>query len=278
MVVGTGSPFPRVGVYVGAMPETPRQHRSRGLACGFVAAAGLAVLAGCGLPAELGLGRANPDDVILSAVGLRESDAASDAQFGVLDHGDEVTGQVSLDLCAADYPSEGQRQARHQVAISQASAGTWVSTESLLYSSESAAEQAMAELADAVDNCSSSTGGLLPQPGDKEVGYQQAGGQQVLFPTADDQGLKWSFEPAPDADWPQTRGIVRQAYQFEVSDQFGDSYSYQSTYLRRGRLLVAAYVTPPGAQADAITNSPSAARFIEVLAARMAALPASDVR
>jgi hypothetical protein len=231
--------------------------------------ASASLLAGCQFNWSLA---SRADAVVLSDVSLHESDAGESAVYSLVDHGDEVAGQVSLDLCRADFPSEALRQARHQVQVADAGAGMWVSSEAIAYGAPREAERAMSELAAAAANCPGPGAG----PGSsKDVAT--AGGADLVHPAADDQGLSWSFQQPPDADWPSTPGVARQAYAFVISDLLGDSASYVTTYLRRGRILVAIYVTPPDSSATVLVNAPSQERMVTVMSARLAALPAADV-
>lgn len=233
----------------------------RSLAALIVGAA--LTLTGCQASWDFGAG---DDSEVLDEVSLHASDASAGAQFALVPHGDEVTGQVSLDLCQTEYPSERKRRARHQVQIGDPRSGNWVSSEAIAYVSPKAAEQAMSELAATAETC-------------KETGY--GGGsaviQDVARRAADDEGLRWSFEDDPDANWPQTPGVARQTYAFELSDQLGNSASYVTTYLQRGRILVAVYVTPPDSGAAVLVNAPSQERLIKVMSARLAAPAESEV-
>lgn len=226
------------------------------------------VVSGCSTLPQLGA-QPRDDGAILADVSLNSSDVSKEGTFARYDGGDEVAGRVSLDLCNAQFASESQRRARHQVQVYSDAGSGWVSSEALIYTSPEAAGQAMTELSSAASDC--------PQPGsDSSSGSSDT--QPVLLRSAATNDLTWTFQDPPDSDWPQVPGVERQAYQFAISDDFGDSFSYLSTYLRRGRVLVAVYVTPPGQQEDVIRNSPTAAHFIEVMSARLAALPESDVR
>lgn len=225
----------------------------------------VALLALTGCQWSWHIGPRQGDAEVLPKVSLRARDASAQAEFALVPHGDEVAGQVSLDLCQTGYPSEAKRVARHQVQINDAS-GRRVSSEAIAYESADAAGQAMTELAKVAAKCrATGTGG-----GSAVI-------QGVSVRAGDDGGLRWSFEPDPDADWPQTAGVARQAYAFEISDMLGASASFVSTYLRRGRILVAVYVSPPDSSAEVLKNAPSQARLVEVISARLASLPQSDV-
>lgn len=57
----------------------------------------------------------------------------------------------------------------------------------------------------------------------------------------------------------------------------GERASFVTTYLRRGRILVAVYVSPPDSGAAVLVKAPSQERLVEVMSARLASLPQSDV-
>lgn len=251
-----GVPFRSAQAYLGPMK---RSRPPRGAVVAWLA--GCTVLAGCTAPGFWSAEAARDDAQVLQAISLTAKDVAEGAEFSLLDGGDEVIGQVSLDLCRADFPSEAQRRARHQIQVFDEGRASWLSSEALLYSSPAAAQEAMSELARAAADCEDST-------------TQQA---LQAVPTADDSGLSWRFAPAPDSGWPEVPGVARQAYQFQVTDPVGDTAEFLSTYLRRGRVLVALYVTPPGAQSELLVNDPSQQRLVAVISNRMAGLPTSEV-
>jgi hypothetical protein len=90
---------------------------------------------------------------MVRAVEVRPDDLpgkyGSTNRFG--EAGDGVDGYVTLDMCGAAFASEDLRTARHQVAYS-APDGDSISTETVAYESRGA-QQAMAELRDAIANC-----------------------------------------------------------------------------------------------------------------------------
>ena len=221
---------------------------------GGVLAAALAaslLLGGCQGSIHLGLG--GPSDVeMLESVSLTQQDAAEAAAFEPYEGGDEVAGRTSLDLCSGDFPSEDLRVGRRQVGIGDSAGTAWVSSEAILYRTPEQAEQAMAELAKAKQDCPDGP---------------------VESPQADREPLTWTFQDAPDADWPQEPGVTRQAYAFTVTSPDGAEVSSTATYLRRGRMILALYATPPDAPASTIRNAPTPARFVEVMGNRLAALP-----
>ncbi len=195
------------------------------------------------------------DEDLLYTVSLTEADAAQGALFEPYEGGDSVEGQASLDLCHAEFPSEGLRTGRNQVGIGQDQGENWVSSEAILYATPEDAQQAMGELEEAVKDCP--TGPVESPGGDPQV---------------------WSFQDAPDADWAQEPGVTRQAYAFTVDTGNGRQFSSTATYLQRGRMVLALYVAPGDAPSTVIVNAPSPARFTEVMARRLASLPEDELQ
>jgi hypothetical protein len=206
-------------------------------------------LSGCGLT-QL---RQASDERILDAVSLTAKDAAAGATFEPYEDGDVVAGQDSLDLCDASYPSERLRIGRHQVGITGVDRSAHVSSEAILYSSPTEAQQAMGELEAARRSCPSRPRQSPDQPGVR---------------------LTWEFGPAPDTGWTQHQGVSRQAYAFTVSLADSDA-STESTavYLQRGRMILALYSTPPAGPEQVIVNSPDPQRFTDVMTQRLLAVP-----
>lgn len=223
--------------------------------CGVVALVGaaLVLLGACG-PAQRisdALGERS-DAELMAAVSLKEQDAADAAAWAPYEGGDEVFGQTSLDLCFGDYPSEDLRSGRNQVAIADEAGRAWVSSEAILYPTPEDAEQAMDELRVARESCPS---------------------EPVDPPNRDREALAWRFTDDPDDQWPDEPGVSRQAYAFTVTDAAGESWSSTATYLRRGRMILALYTTPPDSPAATLRNAPDPARFVQVMSKRLAALP-----
>jgi hypothetical protein len=192
------------------------------------------------------------DAELLAAVSLTESDAATGAVFQPYEGGDEVFGRTSLDLCYGDFPSEDLRSGRNQVGIGDEAGTAWVSSEAILYPTPEDAQQAMAELETAREECPS---------------------EPVEPPEPDRDALTWEFLPPPDTDWPQEPGVTRQAYAFTATTPAGEAWTGTATYLQRGRMILALYATPPESPAAALRNAPDPARFVEVMSNRLAGLP-----
>ena len=223
----------------------------RGIA---LAGAALLLLGGCGPVQRIADSLNEPsDNELMAAVSLTEQDAAEGSILQPYEGGTEVFGQVSLDLCYGDYPSEDRRSGRNQVAIGDQDGNTWVSSEAVLYPTPEDAEQAMTELEAARDDCPE--GPVDSVNGDREP-------------------LAWEFTDDPDDTWPDVPGITRQAYEFTVTDPTGESWSSTATYMQRGRMILALYATPPDSPSTTLRNAPDQARFVEVMASRLAGLPA----
>jgi hypothetical protein len=215
-----------------------------------LAMAATLVLSGCQQVREA---LAGPTDAeLLAAVSLTENDVAQGAYLEPYPGGERVGGQTSLDLCFGEFPSEELRVGRHQVGVSDAAGEAWVSSEAILYSVPEEAAQAMAELERARAGCPETP--VEPTQPDREP-------------------LQWAFSDPPDADWPQEQGVLRQAYAFTVTGPTSLERAGTATYLQRGRMILALYATPGNAPASTIRRSPDDARFTQVMARRLAALP-----
>lgn len=96
----------------------------------------------------------DPVQQALASVGLQPSDVATGIIIEPITRGTEVDGQVTLDFCGADYPSEGLRVARRQVSAFDASgAAAGLSSEAVQYRDDAAAQQAITELIAARKAC-----------------------------------------------------------------------------------------------------------------------------
>ena len=187
---------------------------------------------------------------------MQRTDLATGDKTQLYQSGDTVTGQVTLDLCGALFPSEDRRRARHQIGVvDHLGNSVAVSSEAVLYDSAQGAQQAITELRSAQANC---------PPG---------------FVNGDVEGeppLKYTFNPDPAATWPGTAGVTRFAIALTTTDQQGRAYNSVAIYQQRGELLVGFYMSEPAKNAGALAPS---TRGIEgeahAIARRLAALPAS---
>lgn len=218
------------------------------------AAAGVLLLSGCQQIADIVGGPTDAE--MLQAASLTPDDVAADALFEPYPNGDQVVGETSLDLCYGRFDTEDLRVGRRQVGIGDAAGEAWVSSEAILYSWPAEAEEAMRELEQAQESCPDSPVDP-PQPGRDP--------------------LTWQFGDPPDGQWPQEPGIRRQSYAFTVIGPDGDERAGTATYLQRGRMILALYATPGNASTSTLANSPDAARFVDVMSRRLAAIPARSL-
>lgn len=217
------------------------------------AAAMALVLTACGPLERIADAVTDPSDAdLVEAVSLTPDDAAPGAAFSIDPGGDQVVGQVSLDLCYGDFPSEELRSGRRQVVIADEDGTNWVSSEAILYPTPEDADQAMAELEQAADECPA---------------------EPVAPPQDWREPLIWEFGAAPDEQWPDTAGVRRQAYLFDVTTPDGVGWTSTATYLQRGRMILALYATGPDSASATLRNAPSPGRFVAVMSSRLADLP-----
>jgi hypothetical protein len=191
---------------------------------------------------------------VLRQVVVQQDDLASGLTVQLIPEGDQVTDQVTLDLCSGSFPSERLRVARYQVGVRDAQQHGVLSTEAVLYGGAAATAQAFAELQQAQARCPS---GFVPPVVQGEP------------------PLKYEFHAAPDASWPQTPGVQRLAFDATVSDPQGDTREEVVSYLRRGALLVAVYFRQVSGFSVAGQSTPQG--VTGVIAGRMARLPAPAV-
>ncbi len=218
---------------------------SRKLSTLLATVVGAALLAGCGADADAaGSSTPAPDrsptapattpseapvdpDALVRPVEVRRADLPEGYGADQFQRGDEVEGQVSLDLCAATFPSEQLRTARHQVRYAlegldpsgsdDLSDSAWVSTETVAYR-PGGAEQAMQELRDAVASCPS---GYVPS---------------VIANVPD---LRTTITPMrPAAGWQADHLAVVNTIEFRT----GESLRLALVYQRRGDVLAMVYV------------------------------------
>lgn len=164
---------------------------------------------------------------LVSSVEIRPADLPPGYGPNVMQSGDEVEGQVTLDMCGAYFASEALRTARHQVAYrlgdpeapgyDVTADGASVMSEAVAYS-PGGARQAIREVRDAVDSCPRSyvpslVGGAPP--------------------------ARNTLTPIPAApDWQDDHVAVVNTLRFRT----GESFRMALIYQRRGDLLAMAYV------------------------------------
>ena len=158
---------------------------------------------------------------------VRQRDVPSGYVVLTIPGGDRVSGEVTLDLCEASYPSEALREDRLQTAAIAATGATALSTEAVRYRSEAATAQAFAELRASAASC---------------------------------RGR--SVKAGADATWARTDGVERLA--FTVSGSSGDPGL--AVYLRRGPVLLGLYLpdaTAAPMPVEGRTTIPAIVRLFE---------------
>jgi hypothetical protein len=125
----------------------------------------------------------------------------------------------------------------------------------VLYESEAAAQQALAELTQARANCPS-------------------------FPYITPSGeiTETTFEPAPDSAWPPVAGVTRQAYDYVSRDPLlFDERHNAAVYLVRGRALLALYFFEIDNPQIPVRGRTTLAEITNLFERRLARLPAAVV-
>ena len=197
------------------------------------------------------------DAQILQRVGLQPAELQSGFTVGLITGGDQVEGQITLDLCSAKFPSESLRRSRLQVAAAdQAGNGLGLSTEAVLYKDEASTAQGFQELRSARDKCT-----------DKPVQSETEGVPPLTY----------HFESAPDAAWTDVPGVTRLAFQFTLTDDQGNTERAVTVFLRRGRLLVGIYAFGDAVDAVLAPDVGGVQGLVERIAGRMSDLPSSVV-
>ena len=192
-----------------------------------------------------------PADNILSGLVLHQSDVVDSLTVDTIRGGTDTTGEVTLDLCNADFPSERLRAARLQVVAADQAGDVALSTEAVLYTSTDGGAQAMAELTLAAQHCPAG-------PVRSAVGEPDAATH---------------FNPSPDGSWPSVPSVDRQAHDFTATDAAGGVRHLVAVYLRRGRVLMGLYFQQPDSAQPAVDGQTTIAGIVDVFAKRLAQLP-----
>jgi hypothetical protein len=197
----------------------------------------------------------DPSAPFLQRLVVRQADVPSANTVQLLDGGNAVTGQTTLDLCNGTYPSEALRSARLQVVEYDGGGSGVLSTEAVLYRHGSDAVQAMDEVRSVAAGCPD---------------------RPVVSPVGEPPSTT-RFQAAPDASWPRVAGVARQAYAFTTTDSFGVTATHIAVYLQRGRVLEGVYFPAPAGAQPAVDGQTTIAGIEHVFEERIAALPASAV-
>lgn len=196
----------------------------------------------------------NPSGMDLAQqVSLRQADVGTGDIVTPIPQGDQVAGQVTLDLCGGVFASEQQRQVRYRVqTVTPNGRSAGVGTEAVLYASPEAAQEALEEVRAAQANC---------PPG------------FVTSTVPDVPPVKTVFGPAPDAAWPQQAGVDRLAQDVTISTEDGRSLHKLLAFQVRGAMLVGIYVTPETASKHLDGSIGGVKELVRAVAKRLAALP-----
>ncbi len=181
-----------------------------------------------------------PSSSVLARLGLQQSDVISTVTVGLIDGGDEVTGETTLDLCNGTFPSEALRVGRYQVVGVDAAGNDLLSTEAVQYQSAAATTQAFSEIKAVAASCSSAPSGTPP--------------------------VSTTLGPKPDGSWATTPGVDRLAYTVTSTTADGQTQTSIVVYLRHGDLLMGVYFpNPVGAQTpvDGQTTIPAIVHIFE---------------
>ena len=199
------------------------------------------------------------EQAMLRSISLGARDLRDGYGVQMIPGGNEVKGQVTLDLCNQRFATERLRIARLQVtAVSPAGEVSFLSTEAVLYSSPGATARAFGELEHVAAHC----------PSGYVVGPQG--------PPAN----KTTLLGNPAISWPLVAGVQRLAYKQIVATRGEPTIEMVTIFLRRGRVLLGLYfqyygkaVLPASVHGywsvDAVTH---------LFEDRLAGLPATAVR
>jgi hypothetical protein len=197
----------------------------------------------------------DPSAPLLQRLVVRQTDVLSANAVQLLDGGNQVTGQTTLDLCNGTFPSEALRSARLQVVEYDGAGAGMLSTEAVLYRHGGDAAQAMSEIRVVAARCPD---------------------RPVVSPVGEPT-ITTRFQGAPDASWPTVAGVTRQAYAFTTTDSLGVTETHIAAYLRRGRVLEGVYFPAPAGAQPAVNGQTTIAGIVHVFEERIAALPQSAV-
>jgi hypothetical protein len=189
----------------------------------------------------------------LPALSVKQEDVPADFIVGLWPKGDRVEGEVTLNMCSAEYPSEALRIARRQTAVTDRQDNLVLSTEAVAYQTPAATAQAFAELKAAQTNC-----------------------PKGFTPTSTGDSIRIIFGPAPDANWPAVPNVERLVFDYIEMNQAGDVGRAALVFLRRGRILLGIYVyLQPDQAPPSVNGAQTVDAITDVFAKRLAELPQS---
>jgi hypothetical protein len=197
-----------------------------------------------GSDASSGKSAPSSKDPVLKKVALRNSDLSGGASFELIPGGDKVAGQITMDFCAGDYPSEALRSTRFQQAALDRDDNVVVNNENVTYKSADGARQALDEVRTVFQLC----------PRDQ---FRPSKAPGLEF--------KFNFQAVPD-DQLGPVAADHVALAGEISVATGESEPAIYTFQRRGKVVVAVY------GADLASVKP----FLAIAATRLAALTPAE--
>ena len=197
----------------------------------------------------------DPSAPLLQGLVVRQQDVPTANRVQLLDGGNQVSGQTTLDLCNGRFPSEALRSARLQVVEYDGGGAGVLSTEAVLYRHGTDAAQAMREVAEVAAKCPNSP---------------------VVSPVGEPT-VTTRFQAAPDRSWAAVAGVQRLAFAFTTTDSLGLTETHVAVYLHRGRVLEGVYFPSPAGSQPPVEGQTTIAGIVNVFEKRIAALPAGAV-
>jgi len=194
------------------------------------------------------------DGQVLDGLIVQQSDLGPDNAVVALRDGSDAVNTPTLDLCNGNYPSEGSRIARRQVAVAGLEGTSKFGTEAVTYRDTATSARAFEEVQRVAATCPKT-----PVP--------NASGT-ATYTTL--------FNPPPDGAWKDAPSVDRLAY--DITQRYTDDTSQRSivVYLRRGRVLMGLYFPQPDAP-PSVRGKTDVAGIVTVFAERLAALPPAAV-
>ncbi len=201
------------------------------------------------------------EQAILQSISLRPSDLAKGYGVQLIPSGDQLKGQVTLDLCNQTFASEHLRIARRQVEdVGPTPQASFLSTEAVIYTSPAATATVFSELRSAAAHCA--------------AGY-------VIGPLGPPANMTTLLR-RPDASWPSVPGVQRLAYDQKIATVGKPSFEVITVFLRRGRVLLGVYFEFSGKKTKTLPTKIDGLWSLELIThvfeERVAALPPSAVR
>ena len=197
----------------------------------------------------------DPSATYLQRLVVRQQDVSAANRVQLLDGGNQVVGQTTLDLCNGRFPSESLRTARLQVVEYDGAGAGVLSTEAVLYRHGADAAQAMREVSAVAADCPT---------------------HPVVSPVGEPT-VTTRFQTAPDRTWPNVAGVERLAFAFTTTDSLGLTEAHVAVYLHRGRVLEGVYFPSPAGAQPPVEGQTTIAAIVGVFAKRIAALPPASV-